>query len=462
MALSGIQIYKLLPKTNCKECGFPTCLAFAMKLSQKGIELSACPHVSQEAKEALAASARPPIQLVTVGSGGRAFSVGNEVVLFRHEKTFYNPTALAVRIKTTQPRDTIASLVSAVNSYSIERIGIKMKTNAIAIDDASGDAAAFASCVEQVSSMTEMPLILISKDPKVMEAGLAKVKDGSRPLIYAANTENVAKMALLAQQHKCPLAVYGQGLSQVAEVVEQANKAGVEELVLDPGARDYGETLTIFTQIRRLALRANERLVGYPVIAFPGEGTNSPEEEAVLASQCILKYANIVVLDHFVPSHIYPLMTLRQNIYTDPQKPIQVEPGVYPIREPSKDSPVLVTTNFSLTYFSVAGEVEGSGFPAWLVICDTDGLSVLTSWAAGKFDAVKIAKTVTKYEVGARVDHQFVMIPGHVAVLSGEIEEELPGWKVLVGPREGVDIPNYLKNVWVARLQEAKTQKAGR
>ncbi|MBF8266636.1 MAG: Corrinoid iron-sulfur protein large subunit [Dehalococcoidia bacterium] len=455
MALSGIAIYKLLPKTNCKDCGFPTCLAFAMKLSQQGIKLSACPHVSEESKQALDASARPPIQLVTVGTGERAFSVGNEVVMFRHEKTFYNPTALAVRVKTSQSREAIAATVAAVDAYSVERVGIHMRLNAIAIDDAKGDPAAFASCVEQVSSITKMPLILISKDPRVMEAGLSKVA-GRRSLIYAANSENVAQMAALAAKHGSPLAVQGDGLSQVAEVVEQANKAGVEELVLDPGARGFGNTLNTFTQIRRLALKSKERLVGYPVIAFPGEGSISPEEEALLASQLVIKYAGIVVLDHFAPHHAYPMLTLRQNIYTDPQKPIQVEPGVYPIRDPGRDSPVLVTTNFSLTYFSVAGEVDGSGMPAWLVICDTDGLSVLTSWAAGKFDGAKIAKTVTTHEVGSRVDHRFLLIPGHVAVLSGEIEEELPGWSVLVGPREGIDIPGYLKNVWTARLQGAK------
>ncbi|MBI4282620.1 MAG: acetyl-CoA decarbonylase/synthase complex subunit gamma [Chloroflexi bacterium] len=454
MPLSGLEIYKLLPKTNCKECGFPTCLAFAMRLAQQGVELSACKYVSEESKQALAASSRPPIQQVTVGTGKRAFTVGNEVAMFRHEKTFYNPTALAVRVKTSQPRNDVAALVSALNVYRVERVGIDMRLNAIAIDDADGNPATFASCVEQVASATDMPLILISKNPAVMEAGLAKAGN-SRPLIYSANAENVAKMAALAKQYKCPLAVYGSDLSQVAGVADQANKAGVEDLVLDPGARSFGETLTRFTQIRRLALRDKVRQVGYPVIAFPGEGACSPEEETVLAGQSIAKYASIVVLDHFAPNHAYPLMTLRQNIYTDPQKPIQVAPGVYPIRDPGKDSPVLVTTNFSLTYFSVAGEVEGSGIPAWLVICDTDGLSVLTSWAAGKFHGEKIAKTVTSHEVGARVNHRLVVIPGAVAVISGETQEELSGWTVLVGPRESIDIPSYLKNVWATRFQEA-------
>ena len=459
MALSGLQIYKLLPKTNCKDCGFPTCLAFSMKLAQKAVELSACPHVSEEAQQALEAAARPPIQLVTVGTGDSAFSVGNEVVMFRHEKTFFNPTALVAKVKTSQSRDEIAAAVSTVGAYSVERVGFDLRFNGIAVEDADGDAEAFASTVELAASGAGLPLILMSKDPEVMKAGLAKA-EGRRPLIYAATKDNVAEMAALAAQHKCPLAVYGDDLAEVAGVVEQANEAGVHELVLDPGARDFAGTLSLFTQIRRLALKASERLVGYPTIAFPGESADSPEQETLLASQLIAKYASIVVVDHFAPHSAYALLTERMNIFTDPQKPIQVEAGVYPIRDPERDSPVLVTTNFSLSYFAVTGEVEGSGASAWLVVCDTDGQSVLTSWAAGKLDGETIAKAISSNEVGARVDHRLLMIPGHVAVLSGEIEEELPGWTVLVGPRDAIDIVSYLKNLWPARLEEARLQEA--
>ncbi|MDP3062277.1 MAG: acetyl-CoA decarbonylase/synthase complex subunit gamma [Chloroflexota bacterium] len=452
MALSGLQIYKLLPKTNCKKCGFPTCLAFAMKLAQKGVELSACPDVSEEAKQGLAAAARPPIQLVTVGSGPKAFSVGNEVVMFRHEKTFINPTAFAVRVKSSQSSEAIARTVTAASGYAVQWVGKKLYLSAIAIQDDGGD---FAACVEQVAGRTDLPLILMSTKPAAMSAALAKVS-GKRPLIYAATKENVAEMAALAKSSQCPLAAYGKDLAEMTDVVDQAARAGVEELVLDPGTRGFGPYLTAFTQIRRLALKANQRLVGYPTIAFPGEGTSSPEEAVVLAGQLVAKYASIIVLDHFEPAHAYALLTARQNIYTDPQKPIQMEPGLYPIREPGRDSPVLVTTNFSLTYFSVASEVEGSGMPAWLVVCNTDGQSVLTSWAAGKFDGERIAKAIISKEVGDRVSHRLLVIPGHVAILSGEIEEELKGWTVLVGPREAIDIPGYLKNIWSARLQEAK------
>ncbi len=452
MALSGLQIYKLLPKTNCKKCGFPTCLAFAMKLAQKGVELSACPDVSEDAKKALSAAARPPIQLVTVGSGPKAFSVGNEVAMFRHEKTFVNPTALAVRVKVSAGKAGVAKTVGQVAGYQVDWVGSKLHLSGVAVEDDKGDAAAFVAAVEQAAALTDLPLILMSKDPRAIEAALPKTT-GKRPLIYAATKENVAEMAKLAKAASCPLAVYGKGLDEMAGVVEQASAAGVEELVLDPGVRGFGPYLTALTQLRRLALKANERLAGFPIIAFPGDGAESPEQETLLAGQLVAKYASIVVLDHFSQAHSYALLTGRQNIYTDPQKPIQMEPGLYPIREPKKDSPVLVTTNFSLTYFSVASEVEASGVPAWLVVCNTDGQSVLTSWAAGKFDGERIAKAVITTEVGNRVSHRAIVIPGHVAVLSGEIEEELKGWTILVGPREAIDITGFLKNVWPAKVK---------
>ena len=448
MALSGLEIYKLLPKTNCKDCGFPTCLAFAMKLSQKQVELSACPHVSDEAKAALSAAAAPPIRLITLGEGDRKIEVGNETVLFRHDKTFFHEPGLMVRVKDDQPLDEVGELVAEVDDFSVERVGIEMTLNGIAVENASGDADTFASCVEAVRAKTQLPLILIAKDPAAMKAALAKT-DGSKPLIYAADKDNWQVMAELAKEHGAPLALYEpEGLTPLANLVEEVKGAGVEDIVLDPGARTLPESLSTFTQLRRLALKKNFRLLGYPYISFPGEGAESEEEEAVLAAQHIAKYGGFIILDHFDPATAYPLLTLRLNIYTDPQKPIQVEAGLRDINAPSAESPLLVTTNFSLTYFSVSGEVEGSGVPSWLLICDSEGMSVLTAWAAGKFDAEKIAKTVKEFNVGEKLSHQKIVIPGFVSTISGELEEELPGWEIRVGPREAIDITSYLKNVW--------------
>ena len=449
MALSGLAIYKLLPKTNCKECGFPTCLAFAMKLAQKQVELSACPYVSEEAKAALAAASAPPIRLITVGSGDNKVEVGNETVLFRHEKTFYHPPGLFVRVKDTQPLAEVEEMVALVDGYSVERVGINLHLNGIAVENASGQADTFATCVEAVKGKTQCPLILVADDPAAMRAGLEKL-GGSNPLIYAAKADNWEAMAALAKEYKVPIAAYAPGgdLTALANLAEQIRGAGVEDIVLDPGTRGFADSLATLTQIRRLALKKNFRLLGYPVITFPGEGTDSEAEEVMLASEHIAKYAGLIVLDHFDPATTYILLTLRLNIYTDPQKPIQVSPGVYEINGPGPDSPLLTTTNFSLTYFSVAGEVDGSGVPSWLLICDSEGMSVLTAWAAGNFDAEVIAKAVKTFDVESKIGHRKIVIPGAVAVISGELEEELPGWEIKVGPREAVDIPVYLKNVW--------------
>jgi acetyl-CoA decarbonylase/synthase complex subunit gamma len=446
MALSGLQIYKLLPKTNCKECGFPTCLAFAMKLAAKQIELDACPYVLDEAKESLAAASAPPIRLVTLGKDGRQFKVGNETVMFRHEKTFYNPPGLALRVKDTESADAIAEKVALVNDYSVERVGIEMNLNAIAIDNASGDASTFATVVEAVRAKSDLPFILMADTAEALKAGMSQ-DGGKGSLLYAATADNWEAVVKVAKAFKAPVVVRADGLQALADLAETVKGAGVEDMVLDPGSRSLGDTLSDLTQLRRLTLKQNLRALGYPIITFPGEGAETEEEEVVLATQQIAKYAGIIVMDRFDPAVAYPLLTLRLNIYTDPQKPIQVDPGVYEFAKPTADSPLLVTTNFSLTYFSVAGEVDGAGIPAWLLICDAEGMSVLTAWAAGKFDAETIAKAVKAFNVADKLGHQKITIPGHVAVLSGELEEELPGWEIQVGPREAVDIPAYLK-VW--------------
>jgi acetyl-CoA decarbonylase/synthase complex subunit gamma len=419
-----------------------------MKLAAGGVELAACPYVSDEGKEALAAASKPPIRLVTVGASEKKIEVGNETVLFRHEKTFVHPAGIVVKIKDTASEDEVAKTVGEVSGYSVDRVGMTFGLDGLAVQNDSGDAAAFTKCVEAVSSKTDLPLVLMSTDPGAMDAALQKVAE-AKPLIYAATKDNIDQMVELAKKHGCALAVRSSdGLNELAELTAKAAEAGVEDLVLDPGVRDFAGSLVTMTQIRRLALQKRFEPLGYPVITFPGEGTPSLDEEAVMAAQHIAKYGGIVVLDHFTPALALSLITLRLNIYTDPQKPIQMKPGLYQIGEPKADSPLCVTTNFSLTYFSIAGELEGAGWSSWLLVCDTEGLSVLTAWSAGKFDADKIAKTVKGENAAEKVSHRNVIIPGGVAVLRGELEEELPDWKIMVGPREAMLVGGYLKENW--------------
>jgi acetyl-CoA decarbonylase/synthase complex subunit gamma len=446
MAMSGLQIYKLLPKTNCKDCGFPTCLAFAMKLAAKQVELDDCPHVSDEAKEALASASAPPIRLVKLGSGDHEFQVGNETVMFRHEKTFFNAPGLALRVKDTDDVAAATALVQEASSYVVERVGIMMSFNAIAVENSSGDAGTFAECVKAIRAESDLPLILISDSTQALKAALAE-EGRKRPLLYAATAANWEEMAAIAKEGGASLAVRSQdGLDELADLTQKVSDAGVADLLLDPGSRDLAGSLAEMTQIRRLALKKNFRPLGYPLIAFPGQVADSEEGEIVAATQYISKYAGIIVMDRFDPAVAYPLLTLRLNIYTDPQKPISVDPGIYEFNNPTADSPLLTTTNFSLTYFSVAGELDGGGMPAWLLVCEAEGMSVLTAWAAGKYDAETIAKAVKTFDAGGKISQKKITLPGHVAVLSGELEEELPGWQIQVGPREAVDIPAYLRS----------------
>ncbi|MES0359642.1 MAG: acetyl-CoA decarbonylase/synthase complex subunit gamma [Anaerolineales bacterium] len=444
MALTGIQIYKLLPKTNCKECGFPTCLAFAMKLAAKQVELSDCPYVSEESKTQLAESAAPPIRLVTLKSNGYEAKAGNEVVLFRHEKTFYHQPGIFLRVLDTESETEIKEKVEAADHYKVNYVGIDLSIDGFAVASVSGDAANFASVIKAVRQVSQRPLVLMSRDADIMKAGLAELA-GENPLIYGADSNNWEAMVDLAKEHKSPLGVIENSLENLADLTQKITANGVEDLVIDPGGRTFSPALTYGTQIRRLSLK-NFRPLGYPVICFPGDA-GDPGLEAMLAAQAITKYAGFIVIDHFSPDSVYPILVLRKNLYTDPQKPIQVQPGLYEINSPKPEDPLLVTTNFSITYFSVANEVEGAGLPAWLLVTDAEGMSVLTAWAAGKFDAERIAKAVKEFNVADKTSRKQVVLPGHVAVLSGELEEELPGWEIRVGPREAVDIPTFMKQV---------------
>jgi acetyl-CoA decarbonylase/synthase complex subunit gamma len=320
----------------------------------------------------------------------------------------------------------------------VNYVGINLSLDGFAIE-ADGDLPA---AVKAVRTVSQRPLILIGADITALDSALDLLK-GEHALVCTADASNLTAMAEVAKKHGAALAVKGATLDALADLTQQAQSKGVEDLVLDLGGKNLGEALARATQVRRLAIKANFHPLGYPSIVFAAEA--GAERQAVRAAQAITKYAGFIVLDDFAPELVYPLLVLRENIYTDPQKPIQVQPGLYEINAPKPESPVLVTTNFSITYFSVANEVEGSGLSAWLLVCDAEGMSVLTAWAAGKFDAERIAKSVKGFDVASKVSKKRLVLPGHVAVLSGELEGELPDWEIRVGPREAVDLPAFIK-----------------
>ena len=448
MPLTGIEIFKLLPKTNCKDCGEPTCLAFAMKLAAGKAELSACPSVSEEAKAKLSEASAPPIMPVTIGTGDRALKVGGETVMFRHEKRFENPPGFAILISDSMDDAEVDRRLGKFKKLEYERIGLTLRPDLVAVKCDSGDKAKFAALVKKVKQGSDGGIILMSDNPDVMAAGLAACADG-KPLLYAATEENWEKMAGLAKANSCPLAVKGANLEKLAELNNKLIEAGVKEMVIDSGSRNLRQAFEDQVIIRSSALVKKFRPLGFPTIVFPSEMTDDPLKEAVVASIFVAKYGAVIVLSDFYGESLFPLLVERLNVYTDPQRPLATKEGIYEIGNPDDNSPVLITSNFSLTYFIVSGEIETSRVSSYLLVKDTEGLSVMTAWAAGKFVADAIAPFVKKSGIADKVKHRKLIIPGYAAAESGGLEEELEGWEIQVGPREGSHIPAYLKE-WKA------------
>ncbi len=444
MALTGIEIFKLLPKTNCKECGVPTCLAFAMSLAAGKAELSACPYISDEAKEKLQEASAPPIRPVTIGVGDTAVKVGGETVMFRHEKRFENPPGIALLIKDTMEDSEVDARLERFRQLQYERVGLNLRPDLIAIKDESGDAGKFESLVNKVKQNSDGGIILMSDSPDILAAGVKACAD-RKPLIYAATKDNLDSVAALAKENSCPVAVKASGLDEAADLTTKLTEAGVNDIVIDSGSRTVRQAFEDQIIIRSAALTKKFRPLGFPTIVCPFEMTDNPMKEAVIASMFIAKYGGIVVLSDFQGESLFPLLVERLNIYTDPQRPLATTEGIYEIGDPGENSPVLITTNFSLTYFLVSGEIESSKIPSYLLVMDTEGLSVMTAWAAGKFVADAIGPFVKKSGIEDKVKHRKLIIPGYAAAESGGLEEELPGWEVLVGPREGAHITAYLK-----------------
>jgi acetyl-CoA decarbonylase/synthase complex subunit gamma len=445
MALTGIQIFKLLPKTNCKECGVPTCLAFAMNLASGKAELDSCPYVSAEARAALSEASAPPIRPVAIGKGVRAASTGGETVQYRHEKTFFNPTLLSAMVGSDISAADLHTKLKKWNVFQYERVGLNLRPELVAVKDVNGNADAFAQTAKAVAETSEFNLVLMTEKPEVMKAALAAAKF-KRPLLYAATAGNLAAMGALAMESGLPLAVRAGSVADLIPLTQKLTEMGLKDLVLDPGSRELRQVHQDMIAIRRAALKDGNRALGFPTIVFPCEMAGNLDVETLIAGTFVAKYGGIVVMSDFAGESLFPLLLERLNIFTDPQRPMTVTQGIYEINNPNENSPVMVTTNFALTYFIVSGEIEASRVPSYLLIKDSEGLSVMTAWAAGKFAGDDVGQFVKKSGIDAKVKNKEVIIPGYAASIAGDMEEELPGWKITVGPREAAHLPALLKS----------------
>jgi acetyl-CoA decarbonylase/synthase complex subunit gamma len=446
MALTGLEIFKLLPKTNCKKCGMPTCLAFAMALAQKRVKLDDCPYVSQEAKDKLAAAAAPPMRKIVFGSGDNRVQIGQETAVFRHEEKFHNPTVLAVTVSDKLEGLDLKRRIASINALQFERVGTKIGVRAIAVVNDSPDKSGknFADACAAVANGSSLALILVTESPEAMAAAVARVK-GAVPLLAAAIPDTADAMAKIAKENGCPLVAKALSIEAISELTEKIKAKGVDDIVLSLAGLSVRDQLYNLSRMRTLALKKVFRPLGYPVISFVTDA--NADAQVATAISLICKYSSIVVVDTVEPSAILPMVTAVMNIFTDPQKPVQVEPKVYAVGEPDENSPLMFTTNFSLTYYTVESDVEASRVPSYILVVDTEGTSVLTAYSGDKLNEKAVADAMAKCRVEDLVKHRRLIIPGYVAVMSGKLEEAT-NWEIMVGPRESSMIPKYLQEVW--------------
>lgn len=446
MGLSGIQIFKMTPKKNCKECGCPTCMAFSMKVAQGAMDISQCPHMSEDALAQLSEATAPPMKTVKIGAGENEFSLGGETVLFRHEKTYVSKTRYAVSLCSCMDDAAIDAKLAEIPKVDYERIGERMFAELVYVNYAADtDKDRYVEIVKKAAALNRT-LILGCKDVELAKAALEVCKE-AKPVLNGADASNYAEMSAVATEAGVVLGVTGKDLNELYDTVAALEKAGNKNLILDVGTASIKEAYGNAVQIRRAAVKDQDRTFGYPTLVNVAALAHGDRvmQQALLAMST-MKYGSIVVVETLDYAEALPLFGLRQNVFTDPQKPMKVEPGIYALNGADENSLCLTTVDFALTYFVVSGELERSGVPCNLIISDAGGLSVLTAWAAGKLSSTSVAKYIQE-NVEDKVKCRKLVIPGKVAVLKGDLEAKLPGWEIIVAPLEAVQLVKFLKDL---------------
>jgi len=446
MALTGMALYKILPRTNCGDCGFPTCMAFAMQVAAKQKALTDCPHVSEEAKSELSEASAPPMKLVHLGDAGDAgFEFGQETVMFRHEEKFYHPPAITVKISAQLSIEDALLKLEKINNAVFNRVGQEIAVELAAVELTGLTPETAASRVRAILDKSRVPLVLMAEDAALMKSAL-DVSAEKKPLIYRATEANADAFIQLAADKKCPLAISAGSLETLADLAKTAKDKGVEGLVLSFDGKDTANTIRNITIARRAALKKKFRVLGFPAMVDVTD--ENPMKETVLAGTFVTKYAGIIIINGCGGAELLPIMTAIQNIYTDPQVPNTVDAKLYEIGNVNDSSPVMFTTNFALTYFSVEGEVERSKVPSYICVVDTEGLGVLNAYAGDKISAEKVIKAIQEQKVAEKVKHRKLIIPGLLPIFRAEIEDSSEWKEVMIGPENASGIPTYLTQNW--------------
>lgn len=441
MAVKGLDIFKLSPKKNCKECGSPTCMAFCMKVAQGAVPITKCPYMSEEAVALLSEATAPPMKTIEVGT----HKLGGETVMMRHEKTLVNRNLFAATLATDMDDAAIDARIEGIKKVDYERIGEREMVECVFVHDA-GDSAKFVELCKKAAALPDRTVIIDTKDVDTAKAAVEAIKD-NKPILNGTNKDNFAAMSEIAKAAGLVLGVSGKDLSELHDTVAELEKAGNKNLILDVTAPTIKETFANAVLVRRTAIKDGDRTFGYPSIVNLGVLCDHNEHlETALASMFVVKYGSIIVMDKIGYAEALPLYGLRQNIFTDPQKPMKVAPGIYPINGAGPDDPCALTVDFALTYFLVSGELERSKIPVNLLITDASGMSVLTAWAAGKFSSTSVKKFFDEFDIASKINNRTLIIPGKVAVMKGEIQDKLPEWNVVVGTREAVELVKFLRD----------------
>ena len=445
MPIAGSAIVKMLPgRKPCKDCGFPTCFAFAMKLASGGATVDKCPYLSEEVKAKLLDLLAPPIKLVTIGSGENAVKIGNEEVIYRHEKTFVHSPAITLLISDKEDNTKVQEKIKKIKELQFPWVGVNLKADLLALRFESGDKDKFLALVKRVSDATDLGMVLISEDMDVLFAARDICAD-SHPLLYPITKENIDEAIPKIKTNLTPVGLRGNSVEELVPLTAKLKDAGIEEIVLDPGSKNLVEAIRDQTFIRKAALKQGFRPLGYPTIAFPCFMAKDGLKEIIAGSAFIVKWAGIIVFSDFDQYSLLPLLVQRLNIYTDPRFPMAVEEKYYEVGQPDESSPVLVTSNWALTYFLVSSAVEATKVPAYICVKEAEGLGVLTAWAAGKFSGDSVGTFIKKCGIEDKVKHRKLVIPGKVARIKGELEDALNlEWEVVIGPRETTGIPAFL------------------
>ena len=441
MAVKGLDIFKLSPKKNCKECGSPTCMAFCMKVAQGAVPITKCPYMSEEAIALLSEATQPPMKTIEVG----AHKLGGETVMMRHEKTLVNRNLFAATLCTCMDDATVEARLEGIKKVDYERIGEREMVECVFVHDA-GDSAKFVELCKKAAALPDRTVIIDTKDVETAKAAVEAIKD-NKPILNGANKDTFAAMNEIAKAAGLVLGVSGADLSELHDTVAELEKAGNKNLILDVTASTIKETFANAVLVRRSAIKDGDKTFGYPSIVNLGVLCNHDEHlETALAAMFVVKYGSIIVMERIGYAEALPLYGLRQNVFTDPQKPMKVAPGIYPINGATPDDPCALTVDFALTYFLVSGELERSKVPVNLLITDASGMSVLTAWAAGKFSSTSVKKFFDEFDIASKINNRTLIIPGKVAVMKGEIQDKLPEWNVVVGTREAVELVKYLRD----------------